>query len=112
MPMPAEIGPPSLTSPILGLADGRLAMSIETNKPYLDRSKWKAAGGVISSPTIGRPDVVGATDGRRGSDRPHFQLGPRRAVCPRCRSPCLPGPMTADQSDLDIHRRASAPMVG
>lgn len=40
VPMPDEIGPPSLTSPILKLADGRLAMSIETNKPYPDRSKW------------------------------------------------------------------------
>jgi hypothetical protein len=40
VPMPEEIGPPSLTSPLLRLADGRLAMSIETNKPYRDRSKW------------------------------------------------------------------------
>lgn len=40
VPMPDEIGPPSLTSPILKLADGSLAMSIETNKHYLDRSKW------------------------------------------------------------------------
>ncbi len=38
--MPDEIGPPSLTSPVMKLADGRLAMSIETNKPYLDGSKW------------------------------------------------------------------------
>jgi hypothetical protein len=40
IPMPEEIGPPSLTSPILKLADGSLAMSIETNKPYHDRSRW------------------------------------------------------------------------
>lgn len=40
VPMPAEIGPASLTSPILKLADGSLAMSIETNKHYLDRSPW------------------------------------------------------------------------
>lgn len=40
VPMPAEIGPASLTSPILKLADGRLAMSIETNKHYLDRARW------------------------------------------------------------------------
>lgn len=40
VPMPDEIGPPSLTSPVMKLADGRLAMSIETNKPYLDGSKW------------------------------------------------------------------------
>ncbi|MEZ4731353.1 MAG: sialidase family protein [Caldilineaceae bacterium] len=40
VPMPAEIGPASLTNPILTLADGVLAMSIETNKQYDDRSKW------------------------------------------------------------------------
>ncbi len=38
--MPEEIGPASLTSPVLKLGDGRLAMSIETNKTYLDASKW------------------------------------------------------------------------
>lgn len=40
VPLPAEIGPPSLTSPVLKLADGSLALSIETNKSYHDRSKW------------------------------------------------------------------------
>jgi hypothetical protein len=40
VPMPEEIGPASLTSPILKLGDGRLAMSIETNKTYLDKRKW------------------------------------------------------------------------
>jgi len=40
IPMPDEIGPPSLTCPILKLKDGTLAMSIETNKNYLDSSKW------------------------------------------------------------------------
>ncbi len=40
VPMPDEIGPPSLTSPILKLKNGTLAMSIETNKNYKDKSKW------------------------------------------------------------------------
>lgn len=40
VPLPAEIGPASLTSPILQLANGSLAMSIETNKHYLDTSRW------------------------------------------------------------------------
>lgn len=40
VPMPADIGPPSLTNPILRLADGSLLMSIETNKHYGDTSKW------------------------------------------------------------------------
>jgi hypothetical protein len=39
--IPADIGPPSLTSPILRFADGSLAISIETNKNYLDRSAWR-----------------------------------------------------------------------
>ena len=40
VPMPEEIGPPSLTNPILLLNDGTLALSIESNKTYLDASKW------------------------------------------------------------------------
>jgi hypothetical protein len=40
VPMPEEIGPPSLTNPILKLADGSLAMSVESNKTYNDMSKW------------------------------------------------------------------------
>ena len=40
VPMPDDIGPPSLTNAVLRLADGRLILSIESNKPYLDASKW------------------------------------------------------------------------
>ena len=38
--VPEEIGPPSLTSPAFQLADGSLALSIESNKTYEDASKW------------------------------------------------------------------------
>jgi hypothetical protein len=38
--VPADIGPASLTCPILALADGRLALSIESNKEFLDASPW------------------------------------------------------------------------
>ena len=38
--LPDELGPPSLTSPLIQLADGSLAMSIETNKAYLDAGPW------------------------------------------------------------------------
>jgi hypothetical protein len=38
--MPDDVGPPSLTSPVRRLKSGRLLLSIETNKPYLDTSKW------------------------------------------------------------------------
>ena len=40
VPMPAEIGPPSITSAIMKSKGGTLAMSIESNKIYEDRSKW------------------------------------------------------------------------
>ncbi len=40
IPMPKDIGPPSLTGPILKLKDGSLAMSIENNKHYKDDTKW------------------------------------------------------------------------
>ncbi|MFV1967822.1 MAG: sialidase family protein [Pirellulaceae bacterium] len=40
LPIPAEIGPPSLTNPVLRLPSGRLAISIETNKNYEDLRDW------------------------------------------------------------------------
>jgi hypothetical protein len=40
IPTPDELGPPSVTSPLMELAGGRLALSVETNKPYLDASRW------------------------------------------------------------------------
>lgn len=38
--LPEELGPPSLTNPIIKLPDGTLLMNIETNKHYHDSSKW------------------------------------------------------------------------
>ena len=38
--VPEDIGPPSLTSPILCLPSGNLALSIESNKHYKDTSRW------------------------------------------------------------------------
>ena len=40
VPVPPDVGPPSLTNPVLVLPSGRLALSIETNKTYLDRGQW------------------------------------------------------------------------
>lgn len=37
---PESVGPPSLTSPLLRLPSGRLLLSIESNKTYLDDSRW------------------------------------------------------------------------
>jgi len=60
VPMPDDIGPPSLTNALLRLADGRLVLSVESNKPYLDTSKWfqrvvhlrSADGGRTWSPPV------------------------------------------------------------
>ena len=49
VPMPDEVGPPSLTAPVLKLADGSLALSIETNKEYNDASPVDAEGGLLST---------------------------------------------------------------
>jgi len=38
--MPEDVGPPSLTNAILRLADGRLVLSVESNKAYLDPGPW------------------------------------------------------------------------
>lgn len=40
VPVPQEIGPPSLTNPLLRLPDGRWVLSLESNKNYLDTSPW------------------------------------------------------------------------
>jgi hypothetical protein len=39
--VPGDVGPPSLTNPIVRLPSGRLVASIETNKHYEDRSPWR-----------------------------------------------------------------------
>ena len=40
VPVPADVGPPSLTSPIRRLPSGRLLLSIESNKDYWSRDDW------------------------------------------------------------------------
>jgi hypothetical protein len=40
VPMPADVGPPSLTNAIVRFPSGRLLLSVETNKGYLDSSPW------------------------------------------------------------------------
>lgn len=52
--LPDELGPPSLTSPLLALADGTLVMSIETNKPYHDAGPWRQRAVMLHSHDGGR----------------------------------------------------------
>jgi hypothetical protein len=40
VPMPEDVGPPSLTNAIVRFPSGRLLLSVETNKNYLDASPW------------------------------------------------------------------------
>lgn len=40
VPVTPDVGPPSLTNAIMRLADGRRALSIESNKTYLDAGPW------------------------------------------------------------------------
>ncbi len=40
VPMPADVGPPSLTTGLLRFPSGRLLLSVETNKEFLDDSPW------------------------------------------------------------------------
>jgi hypothetical protein len=68
LPIPDEMGPPSLTNPLLKFPCGRLAASIETNKHYLDRSAWRQRvvymysdddGKTWSGPTVVSEDSTG-----------------------------------------------------
>jgi hypothetical protein len=54
VPTAADVGPASLTCPVLALADGRLALSIETNKDYLDASPWHQRVVYLWSSDLGR----------------------------------------------------------
>ena len=78
VPMPTEIGPPSLTAPVLMLADGSLALSIETNKQYNDASPWMQKVVFLHS-----QDHQGTT-GRQGS-------GGKPAVYQRWGEPVVAG---------------------
>ena len=54
IPLPDDVGPASLTNPVLRLPRGRLAISIETNKTYHDTSPWKQRVVYVYSDDEGR----------------------------------------------------------
>jgi BNR repeat-like domain len=107
IPMPEEIGPPSLTSPLLRIADGRLALSVENNKTYEDRSKWlqrvvlfhSADGGLTwSGPVTAGADPTGRI----------FNWDQRVAVAPDGRIVAFVWTYDSESCRyLDIHRRVS-----
>lgn len=107
VPMPEELGPPSLTNPILLLPDGTLAMSVESNKNYHDSSTWNQRVVVFHSTDSGQswgPPVVAGFDpsGRI------FNWDQRLAVAPDGRIAAFAWTYdTKTRKFLNIHRRIS-----
>jgi len=108
VPMPAEIGPASLTNPIMKLPDGTLAMSIETNKNYEDRSKWYQKVVLFHSKNNGKtwgPPVTAGADpiGRI------FNWDQRAAVAPGGRIVTFLWTFDSQTNTyLNVHRRISS----
>lgn len=108
VPMPDDIGPPSLTNPLLKLADGRLAMSIETNKPYLDTSKWQQRAVYFHSSDEGQTWSAPVTAAEDPSGR-IFNWDLRAAVAADGRIGSFAWTYDSQTATyLDIHRRISA----
>lgn len=81
VPVPDEIGPPSLTNPILKLSDGRLALSVETNKSYQDSSQWYQRAVFFHSNNLGQTWTTPITVAQDPSGR-LFNWDLRVAVAP------------------------------
>jgi hypothetical protein len=105
--MPEGIGPASLTNPIMRLGDGSLAMSIETNKQYDDRSPWKQRVVFFHSRDEGQswqgPTIVGFDPTGR-----IFNWDQRCAVAPNGRIGAFCWTYdTQTTRYLNVHRRIS-----
>ena len=108
VPMPAELGPLSLTSPILCLADGRLAMSIETNKSYFDAGPWRQKAVFLYSQDGGQTWSAPVPVAEDPSSR-IFNWDLRCAVAPDGRVATFAWTYdTQAKRYLDVHRRLSA----
>jgi hypothetical protein len=108
MPMPADIGPPSLTNPIMKLSDGRLAMSIETNKHYNDRARWYQRVVLFHSDDLGRTWGEPVTAGQDPTGR-MFNWDQRAGVAPDGRIATFLWTYDSEtQTFLNIHRRLSS----
>jgi Neuraminidase (sialidase) len=107
VPMPASIGPASLTAPLLRLSDGRLALSIESNKQYNDRSPWLQFVSYFHSADQGKT-WTGPTVVSRDPTGRIFNWDQRAAVAPDGR--VVSFTWTYDSTTrkyANIHRRSS-----
>ena len=108
VPMPEEVGPPSLTSPVLKLADGSLALSIETNKQYNDASPWMQKVVFFHSHDQGQNWAEPVVAGEDPSGR-IFYWDLRCGVAPDGRVGIFSWTYdTKANSYLNIHRRVSS----
>jgi len=108
VPLPADIGPPSLTAPPIALGDGRLALSIESNKHYDDPAPWRQRVVLVHSgdggQSWGAPLVAGHDPGGR-----IFNWDQRIAQAPDGRLAALLWTYDREtQRYQAIHRRISA----
>ncbi len=106
--VPGDIGPPSLTGPILKLNDGSLAISIETNKHYMDGTEWLQRVVLFHSPdegkTWGKPITVSEDPNHR-----IFYWDLRVGVAPDGRIAAFSWTYDREtQKYLNIQRRISA----
>ncbi len=106
--MPEEIGPPSLTNPLLRLSDGSIALGIETNKHYEDTGIWRQKVVLFLSPDEGRrwgPPLTVARD----PDHHIFYWDQRAGVAADGRIAAFHWTYDREQQKyLDVHRCISS----
>jgi len=108
VPMPDQIGPASLTSPILQLTDGTLVLSIESNKHYYDASQWYQRVVLFRSHDRGSSWAPPLDAGRDPSGR-IFNWDQRMALAPDGRIGAFTWTYdSATKRYLNMHRRISA----
>lgn len=105
---PDDIGPASLTSPLLALHDGRLALSVETNKRYHDAAKWYQRAVLLHSGDGGLSWGEPATAGRDPSGR-IFNWDQRLGLAPDGKIGAFVWTYDSNAGVyLNVHRRISA----
>lgn len=106
--LPQDIGPPSLTAPLVLLADGRLAMSIETNKAYLDAGIWDQKAVLLFSDDEGQNWSAPVVSAHDPSNR-IFNWDLRMAAAPDGRLVSFAWTFDREAGEYrNIHRRVSA----